>query len=427
MSRGRERARRALAAIAGVGGGGKRPMADLAGVVLGSGRGSFVYDSAGKPYLDAVAGYGVASIGHSHPAWVDAVVEQAQRLAGTPLYTEELGLYLEALADLLPPSLGQVALFSTGAEAVETAVRLAQTASGKPEVLTFRDGFHGKTAAIRYTRRPETPEARIIAPSWMRSAEYPVCHHDPVDYPDCEDVGTDLLRAIASRTDLDEVGSILVEPVLGTAGNIPPKRGFLRGLRQLCQERNWLLVYDESITGLGRTGRMFAFEYFDARPDVMVLSKGLGGGLPFSAVCAAKETWDASALASPSSTSSTFGGNPLACAAGLATLRILTSAGFLEGVRESAQRLATGLRELSGASEAVAWPRGVGMMLGFDHLDPATDSFAGETLCADRFQACRDRGLLIAAHSPRVRINPPLILTLGEADQLVETLFEVFV
>src|SRR5205807_1481028 len=133
------------------------------------------------------------------------------------------------------------------------------------------------------------------------------------------------IAAIAARVDLDDVAAVLVEPVLGTSGNLPPKRGFLAALRTLCDDRDWLLIYDESITGFGRTGELFAFQAFGAEPDVLVLGKGLGGGFPLSAVCARAELWERSALGAPSATSSSYGGNPIACAAGAITLEIVTS------------------------------------------------------------------------------------------------------
>lgn len=418
--------KRAIDAIVKFSGGGPRPMAELAEVAVERGDGSYVYDTTGKEYLDAVAGYGVASLGHSHQHWVDAVIAQAGRLGVTPLHTEPLGRYLAALSGTLPPTLGRIALCSGGAEAVEMAIRLGQTASGKSGVLSFREGFHGKTAAVRYTRKPETGEARSLGPPWLRTADYPACFHDAIDYLSCDDSGKATLGSIAARADLDEVGTALVEPILGTSGNIPPERGFLPALRRLCDERGWLLVFDESITGLGRTGAMFAFEHFGVRPDVLVLSKGMGGGFPLSAVCSSGDLWSESALAAPSATSSSYGGNPIACAAGIATLEILTSDGFLDGVGETSGRLVDGLCELASASDSVSWPRGLGLMLGFDHLDPATGELADESLCANRFRECRDRGLLIAAHVPRVRINPPLTLAPREVDRLVDTLFEVF-
>lgn len=400
-------------------------MARAAEVVIERGEGTYVYGN-GTRLLDAVSGYGVASLGHSHPHWVEAVTAQAGRLAVTSLYTEELGKYLSALANVLPASLGAIALSSTGAEAVEMAIRLAQTERGRPDILSFHDGFHGKTAAVRYTRDPATTEAATLAPCWMRSAPFPACRrHDAIDYNRCEESVEEEIAVLAAREDLGEVGAVLVEPVLGTAGNIPPKRGFLAALRGLCEERDWLLIYDESITGFGRTGELFAFETFGVAPDVLVLSKGLGGGFPLSAVCAAATLWEGSALSAPSATSSSYGGNPIACAAGIATLEIVTGPGFIEGIRETSARAARRLRRLARSSPRVARARGIGLMLGFDLIDPETGNLAAAAACEDAFRACRDHGALVAANVPRVRLSPPLTVSAAEIDFLFDVLEEV--
>jgi len=412
-------------AIRRLAGGGRRRIAQSGDLVVERGKGSFLYGAGGHRYLDAVSGYGVASLGHSHPHWVEAVVAQADRLVVTPMDTEELGRYLSALAGVLPPHLDRIALFSGGAEAVEVAIRLAQTAAGKPGVLTFRDSFHGKTAAVRYTGEPDTAEGEALGTGWMRTARFPACRrHDAVSYPSCEESAEATLSALAERDDFD-VGVVLVEPILGTAGNIPPQRPFLQGLRRLCDEKEWLLVLDESITGFGRLGTLFGFEYFDVEADVVVLGKGLGGGFPLSAVCASEALWGRSALSVPSGTSSSYGGNPLACAAGLATLEIVTGDSFLPRVREVADRSALRLRRLAERSALVARPRGAGLMLGFDLIQPESGTLAGRERCLAVFRECRDRGLLIAADVPRVRISPPLTLGLEEADQLFDVLEEV--
>ncbi len=344
----------------------------------------------------------------------------------TSLYTSELGSYLSALAGLLPSSLSDVALSSTGTEAVEMALRLGQTAVGKSGVLSFYDGFHGKTAAVRYTRNPQTTEAAALAPSWMHSAPFPACReHDAFDYTSCEESASDEIAALRERGDLDDVGVVLVEPVLGTAGNIPPKRPFPKALRDLCDECGWLLIYDESITGFGRTGELFAFEAFGADPDILVLSKGLGGGFPLSAVCAPSTLWQASALSAPSATSSSYGGNPIACAAGVATLEIVTGPGFIDGVKATAELAAQRLRQLAHGSARVARPRGIGLMLGFDLVDRETGELATGPECEDVFRSCRDRGLLVAANVPRVRLSPPLTVTAAEIDFLFDVLEEV--
>lgn len=416
----------AIDALTRLRGGGPRRIAQSADIVVDRGLGSYLYSNTGVRYLDVIAGHGVAALGHCHPRWVEAVIAQADRLTVTPLHTAEWAEYLEALAALLPARAGSPALFSTGAESVEAAIRLTQTATGRAGVLTFEHSFHGKTAGVRYTGNSGSAEARALGPRWLRSVPFPACAiHDAVTYGCCEESGGDLLRRIRARTDAAEIGSVLIEPVLGTAGNIPPKRRFLSKLRELCDDLGWLLVLDESITGFGRTGELFAFDYYGVEPDVVVLGKGLGGGIPLGAVCAASDLWARSALSAPSATSSSFGGNPLACAAGLATLEVVTSDGFLESVRTVAAHAALRLRDLADASALVARPRGIGLMLGFDLLDAAAGELASPERCAAVFRACRDRGVLLLADVPRVRLSPPLTIERGEVDELFDVLLEV--
>lgn len=408
---------------------GRRKGVQEAGVVVSRGEGSHVFGERGERYLDAVAGFGVASLGHSHPRWVETVNAQAARLVVNPFLGPELAEYLTALSGLLPPGLAQVALYSGGAEAVEAAIRLAQTSRGKAGIVTFSPGFHGKTSVgVRYSSAPNSPEARLLAPDWFRVVPFPACEqHDAVSYPGCLESAGDLLSELAARDDLDGVGAVLVEPVIGTSGNIPPRRRFLAELRMLCDERGWALVFDELITGFGRTGSLFAFEEFGAVPDILILGKGIGGGIPLSAVCAAEQTWEESALAPPAATSSSFGGNPLACAAGLVTLEILTDPYFMAQVRSVSSVAAGRLRELATKSERVGRPRGLGLMLGFDLVDPTTGLLASEQECLVTFRACRDLGLLILADVPRVRISPPLTISAEEVHELFDILAAVLV
>ncbi|HEX8205416.1 MAG TPA: aminotransferase class III-fold pyridoxal phosphate-dependent enzyme, partial [Solirubrobacteraceae bacterium] len=285
--------------------------------------------------------------------------------------------------------------------------------------------FHGKTLGVRYSGGQRAQDDQLVPP-WLRIASFPVCStHDALTYSVCEDSGAEALTQLTQRSDLNDVGAVLVEPVLGTAGNIPPPRRFLAGLRALCDERGWLLIFDEMITGFGRSGKLFASEYFGVIPDVLVLGKGLGGGFPLSAVCASQELWERSVLAEPSATATSYGGNPIACAAGMATLEIVTAPRFLDDVGAVGAHLAQRLVELAEASPLVGWPRGLGLMLGFDLLDARTGDLATGQDCAAIFRACLDRGVLLAADTPRVRVSPPLTLTLAEADELAGVLFEV--
>lgn len=404
---------------------GQRSLSRLARFTAHTGRGVRIADGEGREFLDAVGGYGVASLGHSHPDWVRAVVDQAQRLAVSPVDSDQGVAYVDALADALPGAMVP-ALFSTGAEAVENAVRLVQTATGRPGILTFAKGFHGKTSALRYTADPSTPEARSIAPGWMASVAFPECQrHSVSDYSHCDESAADLLDGVRGRSDLDQVGAVLVEPILGTAGNLMPRGRFHAELRRLCDERGWLLIYDESITGFGRTGRMFACEWFGVTPDVLVLSKGIGGGFPLSAVCASDDLWARSALSAPSGTSSSYGGNPLACAAGLATLEIIGAEGFLDRVGATAERAQTRLELLATRSDQVGYPRGLGLLLGFDLIDPQTGALAEASICAAAVRGCRELGVLAAVHVPRVRLSPPLTITPEEVDVLFDVFEEV--
>ena len=407
------------------GGGGPRRIAESAGIVITHGEGAHLVGDDGRRYLDFATAMGVAAIGHGHPTWVRAVSEQAARAAACILHTPQHAAYLDALTAFVPADANRIALYSGGAEAVEVAVRLAQSASGRPHVLSFTDGFHGKTAGVRFAGNRFPDERQTLEMGWIHHADYPVCtDHDVLSYSTCEDTGRsalDDLEVIADGLG-DRVGAVIVEPLLGTAGNVPPERLFLRALRELCDRRGWLLIADESITGFGRLGHAFACDAAGIAPDILVLGKAIGGGFPLSAVAAPSRLWDTSLYAELSATSSSYGANPLACAAGLAVLDIVTAPGFLDNVAAVGQQLAAGLAAITASSDIAARPRGFGMMLGFDLLDPSTGDLAGTDLCRHVFRRCLEAGILIVGDVPRVRLNPPLILTRSEADEALSAL-----
>jgi 4-aminobutyrate aminotransferase-like enzyme len=412
-----------------LGGGGPRRIAENAGLVISHGDGAHLVDTEGRRYLDFATAMGVAAIGHGHPRWTAAITEQAARLSACVLHTEEHARYLEALAAVLPRGLERTALYSGGTEAVEVAVRLAQSVTGRRHIISFTTGFHGKTTGVRFTGRRHAEERSWLGVDWVHDVAYPICAgHDAVSYPECAGDGHDSLRALDGHAaGLDGgVAAVIVEPVLGTAGNLPPERRFLEGLRALCSRRGWLLVLDESITGFGRLGRVFAADWFGVTPDILILGKAIGGGYPLSGVAAGDDLWDNSLFAEPSATSSSYGANPVACAAGIAVLEILGAGGFLESVRSAGARLAAGLRRIEAESPYVAATRGVGLMLGFDLVDPQTGGLAGPELSQRLFHACLDQGLLVA-QVPRVRLNAPLTLSASEVDAALEALTRALV
>ncbi len=411
---------------AGLAAGEVRRIAAMADVVIVEGQGSYLIDDRQRRYLDFICGYGVAALGHGNPRWVEAITRQAGRLCVVPFHNPARAAYLERLAEALPAGLDRIALFSGGAEAVEAAVRLAQRATGRRRVLAFESAFHGKTAGVRFAGGREAEERAELGLGWLRHADFPACRlHSASGYEACEESPGALWEQFARRRDLTDVGCVLVEPLLGTAGNIPPQRRFLSDLRAACDERGWLLVFDESQTGFGRTGEMFASDLFGVVPDIMVTCKGMGGGFPLSGVAASPDLWAAASLDGPSSTSTSFGGNPLACAAGTAVLDVLAEPLFLDEMRRVALLLGQGLDQLADASPYVSWSRGAGMMLGFDLVDPRTGGLADQGLCGRIFRGCRDRGLLLAADVPRVRLSPPLTLSEEEARQALAILSEV--
>jgi 4-aminobutyrate aminotransferase-like enzyme len=407
-----------------LGGGGPRRIAESAGLVVTHGEGAYLVTDSGRRLLDFATAMGVAAIGHGNPAWGEAVAAQARRLAACVLHTPEHAAYLEQLATFLPAGVDRVALYSGGAEAVEVAVRLAQSVTGKRDLISFSSGFHGKTIGVRFSGG-HFPEERVnLGVDWVHSLPYPRCEsHDALSYPACEEQGSAALAGLDRRAaELDGIAAIIVEPVLGTAGNRPPQRRFLAGLRALCDSRGWLLIVDESITGFGRLGRNFAVDWFGVRPDILVLGKAIGGGYPLSGVVAPGALWDASLFAQPSATSSSYGANPLACAAGIAVLEVVSAPGFLDAVNRTALRLAEGVVALERDSPFVAGNRGVGMMLGFDLVDPDTGELAGRELCLRLFRRCLDEGILIVGDVPEVRLNPPLILSEDEAVDAIAAL-----
>lgn len=408
-----------------LGGGGPRRIAESAGVVITHGSGARLFDQQGRGYLDFATAMGVAGFGHAHPRWAQALAEQAATLAATVLHTPAQADYLSGLAEIVPPGLERVALYSGGTEAVEVALRLAQSATGKRNILSFTTGFHGKTAGTRFTGHRYAGEREALGIDWIHDVPYPVCTtHDAVSYPQCSGDGAAALAELDRYAATLEggVAAVIVEPVLGTAGNRPPERLFLSKLRDLCTRRGWLMVMDENITGFGRLGTHFAADWFSVKPDILVMGKAMGGGFPLSGVAAPSTLWDNSLYAEMSATSSSYGANPVACAAGLAVLDILREEGFLDNVVRVAGVLAQGLREIERSSPYVVRARGVGLMLGFDFVDPATGELAGAELCKRLFLDTLARGLLIVGDVPGVRLNPPMTLSVAEAEQALEAL-----
>lgn len=384
--------------------------------MIDRGCGALLYDHLGREYLDLWAGGGVCSIGHSHPRYVEAICAQAEALSVGSFSSSVRSEYLALLASATPGRLNRVQFYSGGAEAVEAAVRFARSRTGRGGILTFAGAFHGKTAG-----------ALSMAGGPLRSQYGPPDGRTAVSmYPGTviSDDGAVTAAIIRARQVIEHdlaghLAAIVVEPVQGTAGNVVPSDGFLAGLRELADEFGALLIFDEIITGFGRTGAMFAAQKVGVYPDAIIVGKGMGNGMPISGIIVDDDLADAPPFTDPSGSSSSYGGNPLSCAAGLATLQVLLEEQLINNVRDVGSQLRENLVRSVGDMPHVAAVRGVGLLIGVDLLDPASGSPLGPEHCARLFDLTLRAGLIVPAYASRVRINPPLCMTAEQADRAV--------
>jgi acetylornithine/N-succinyldiaminopimelate aminotransferase len=365
------------------------------------GQGCKVYDAEGREYLDCVAGVAVNILGHGHPDLVHAIEKQARHLIhSSNLYYSEPQVQLaKQLVDL---SFGHKVFFcNSGAEANEAAIKLARkyaTETFGPErceFITMHNSFHGRTLAT-LTATGQSKVHKGFAP-------LPV----GFSYATLNDLES-IKSLITNRT-----AAILVEPIQGEGGVVVADQTFMKELRALCTERQILLILDEIQTGIGRTGTLFAYEQYGIEPDIMTLAKGLGGGVPIGACLATDQVAQAFG---PGSHGSTFGGNPLACAASLAVLRVMEDSQLLEKVRTVGSYLTKGLQELQSRIPLIKDVRGVGLLQGIEL------SIDGKSVVQD----CQTRRVLINCTMERIlRFIPPLILTQKDVDQLISVLSAV--
>ena len=367
-------------------------------VSLVRGKGCTVYDAEDRDYLDCVAGLAVNALGHGHPDLVTAIERQARRLVHTSnlVYSEPQVCLAERL--VAHSFADKVFFCNSGAEANEAAIKLARRHAfqrhgpDRHEIITMRHGFHGRTLAT-LTATGQTNIQHGFAPLLPGFT-----------YADFNNVAS-IERGMTPRT-----AAVMIEPIQGEGGVVVADRTFWEQLQQLCRARGVLLILDEIQTGMGRTGTLFAYEQYPIRPDIMTLAKGLGGGLPIGACLA---TDDVAQAFEPGSHGSTFGGNPLACAAALAVFKALVDDRLLERGRAMGEYLHNGLRALRNQCSLVTDVRGLGLLQGM------ALAIAGQPVVQD----CLARRVLINCTAEKVlRFVPPLIVTAREIDRLLDVL-----
>lgn len=365
--------------------------------------GCYIYDHEGRKLLDCLGGYGTFAVGHRNPKVIEAVKNQLDHLAlsGKAFFTKQAADLSQRLADVTPEGLDFVFFCNSGAEAVEAALKFAKGSTGRTKLVSTHGSFHGKTlGALSVTGRekyrkkfePLLPGVEFVAYGDASAAE----------------------RAVDSST-----AAFIVEPIQGEGGIIVPPDGYMTELRRICDRHGALLIADEVQTGLGRTGRMFAVEHDGVRPDLMPLAKSLGGGIMPLGCCVGTEAiWDEVYSHNPLAHTSTFGGNALACSAGLASLEYIQEEGLVERSETMGKLMLDGMKDLQKRNaDLIGEVRGKGLMVGVEF----TMDEVGELTVAQLLK----RGLCVAyaLNNPRVlRFEPPLIITEEEVAFAVETL-----
>jgi 4-aminobutyrate aminotransferase len=398
-------------------------------IVAERAEGSYVYDQDGTRYLDFTCGIGVTNTGHCHPKVVQAVQEQAATLLHGQvniIFHAPLLQLAEELRTVVPDELDCFFFSNSGAEAVEGAIKLARHATGRPNVIVFQGSFHGRTALTMALTTSKTiyRVGYQPLPAGVFVAPYPYTYRYGWSPEETEEF---CLREVEflleTQTDPSETAAILVEPVLGEGGYVVPPPGFLKGLRRICDEHDLILIADEVQSGFGRTGKWFAVEHFGVTPDIMVLAKGLASGLPLSGVAARRELMERWI---PGSHGGTYGGNAVACAAAVATIRVIREEGLLENARQTGTWLMEQLRALqaefpatgSGRRTGIGDVRGVGLMIGAEFA--ASDGSPATDLAKTVGKSCLKRHLLLLTCGPwnnTVRWIPPLNVTREQAEE----------
>jgi 4-aminobutyrate aminotransferase len=394
--------------------------------VIASGEGAVVEDVDGNRFLDCAAGIAVNSTGVSHPDVVKAITDQAQKfihMSGTDFYYEPQVRLAETLAAIVPIE-GDVRTFfaNSGTETTEAAIKLARYHTKRQGVIAFFGAFHGRSLGALSLTASKAIQRRGFMPL------LPGVYHAP--YPDeyrftgsadaCAEASLSFIRdqILVHLASPDEIGAVVVEPIQGEGGYIVPPKAFLQGLRELTREHGMLLVADEVQSGMGRTGRMFASEHFDLKADVVNIAKGIASGLPLGVTCARADimAWP------PGAHASTFGGNPVSCAAANVTIKLLKDS-LIENAATVGEYLIGRLRELQEKHAIVGDVRGRGLMIGIELVKDRTTKERAVDERNALVQAMFRRGVLVlGAGRNALRLAPPLVLTKDQADAVIEAL-----
>jgi [amino-group carrier protein]-gamma-(L-lysyl/L-ornithyl)-L-glutamate aminotransferase len=365
-------------------------------VNIAKGKGTKVWDTAGKEYIDLMGGYGVALVGHCNDRVVNALKRQADILitAHMSTYNNTRLRFMEKLASVAPLSLNKIFFANSGAESVEAALKFARKYSGRHGVIAMNGAYHGKTfGALSVTYSEKYRKSFMPLLDGVKFVPY----SDP-----------SLLEEVID----DTIGSVILEPIQGETGIIVPPDDLLPKIREICDRRNLVLIFDEIQSGLGRTGKMWACQNWNTTPDIMCLAKGIAGGIPMGLVLAKQEIMDSMKLGEHSST---FGGSPIACAAGTATIEALTDDKLIDNAAKMGMHFKEGLTRLQEKHKIVRQVRGIGMMLGVELRFDVKEIL---------FDGIRNGLLILYSGRNILRLLPPLVMdetTVSRAVDIIDT------
>ena len=408
---------------------GRQRVSLLAGVAFDHGEGATLTDADGNVYLDFFAGVAVASLGHGHPGLAQAISRQASRLMVGTFATKERVEAFKLLSEVAPANLKRAHLYSGGAEAVEAALRLARSKTKKFEVVSFWGGFHGKTGGVIGHIGDEWKQGYGPLPGGRYLVPYADCYRCPfkLSYPSCGLACAEFAREQIKNSSAGAISAVLVEPMQGTAGNVIPPDDWMPAVKSIAKDNGALLIADEMITGFGRTGKMWGVEHSGVEPDIVTVGKGMGSGFPVSGVLMSDELSKAEPFSKPSASSSSYGGNPLAAVAVSETIKTIQRDKLVENSRVVGETLLARIRAMQEKYEFIGDVRGKGLLIGFDLVrDLKTREPLSRKVTEVIFKESLKRGLLTMGYFPRVRINPPLVITHQQAEAGAAILDEVF-
>lgn len=384
-------------------------------MVPSRGEGAYLFDQDNKRYLDFTCGIAVTNTGHCHPRVVEAIQKQASLLIhgqANIIIHEPLLQLVDEMLTIAPPALDGFFFSNSGAEAVEGAIKLARQASGKTNVIVFQGSFHGRTVGTMSLTTSKTIYRSMYQPLMPGVFVAPYPYPLRFGWDDKETTRfclQELEFLLITQTSPRETAAILIEPVLGEGGYVVPSKEFMQGVQDICKRYEILLIADEIQSGFGRTGKWFAHEYFDISPDIMTIAKGLGSGMPISGVIS---SLDLMKKWIPGSHGGTYGGNAVAAAAAVATIKVIKEEKLLENSLARGAQLMAGLKELQKAYPEISEIRGLGLMVATEFR--SAGSVPDKTTAKAVAKSCLDRGMILLTCGPWdnvIRWIPPLVVT----------------